>query len=79
MKITPKGFSDPSFLALTLLARTASNLRAALILLDAKQIVEARTIARCCLENLYWIVGLAEDGDKRTQSQASHRTGNLCR
>ncbi|MBT2854216.1 hypothetical protein HIQ35_11870, partial [Staphylococcus coagulans] len=64
VKITPKGFADPSFLALTLLARTASNLKATLILLNAKQIVEARTIARCSLENLYWIVGLAEDGDK---------------
>ena len=64
VKITSKGFAGPSFIALTLLARTASNLKAALILLDARQIVEARTIARCCLENLYWIVGIAEDGDK---------------
>ncbi|MBW7965524.1 hypothetical protein [Bradyrhizobium sp. BR 10261] len=43
---------------------------AALILLDAKQIVEARTIARCCLENLYWIVGLAEDGDNFVEQMA---------
>jgi len=77
VKITPKGFADPSFLALTLLARTASNLKAALVLLDAKQIVEARTITRCCLENLYWVIGVAEDGDKFVKrmrdDELSHR------
>lgn len=77
VKITPKGFADPSFLALALLARTASNLKAALILLDARQIVEARTITRCCLENLYWVIGLAEDGDKFVKQmrddELSHR------
>jgi hypothetical protein len=62
VKITEKGFADPSFLALALLARTISNLKGAMILLDATRIVEARTIARCCLENLYWTVGLAEKG-----------------
>ena len=77
VKITPKGFADPQFLALMLLARTASNLKAALILLDSGQIVEARTITRCCLENLYWVVGLAEDGDKFVKQmrddELSHR------
>ncbi|WP_375782994.1 DUF5677 domain-containing protein [Bradyrhizobium sp. Pha-3] len=64
VKITPKGFADPQFLALALLARCVSNLKGALILLDASLIVEARTITRCCLENLYWTVGLAEHGDE---------------
>jgi Family of unknown function (DUF5677) len=63
VKITEKGFADPTYLALTLLARTVSNLKGTMILLDATRIVEARTIARCCLENLYWTVGLAEQGD----------------
>jgi hypothetical protein len=64
VKVTPRGFADPTFLVLTLLARTLSNLNGAMILLEAKRIVEARTIARCCLENLYWVVGLAEDGEE---------------
>ena len=53
----------PTYLALTLLARTISNLKGALILLDARRIVEARTITRCCLENLYWTIALTEKGD----------------
>src|SRR5579871_2305474 len=60
VKITDKGFADPQFLALALLARTISNLKGAVILLDALRIVEARTITRSCFENLYWTVGLAE-------------------
>jgi hypothetical protein len=46
-----------------LLARTVSNIKGAVLLLDAHRIVEARTITRCCLENLYWTVGLAEEGE----------------
>jgi hypothetical protein len=61
--ITELGFAEPKFLALTLLARTVSNLKGTRVLLDANRIVEARTIARCCLENLYWMIGLAEKGD----------------
>jgi len=62
--ITKKGFADPKFIALALLIRTVSNLKGAMILLDARRIVEARTITRSCLENLYWTVGLYEEGDK---------------
>lgn len=59
---TEKGFADEKVLALALLARTVSNLKATLLLVDAKRVVEARTIARCVFENLYWVVGLAEEG-----------------
>jgi hypothetical protein len=62
--ITEKGFADPKFIALALLIRTVSNLKGAMILLDARRIVEARTITRSCLENLYWTIGLYEEGDK---------------
>jgi hypothetical protein len=61
--VTPKGFADEKVLGLMLLARTISNLKGALLLISAKQTVEARTITRCCLENLYWTVGLAEEGE----------------
>jgi hypothetical protein len=77
VKITGKVFADPSFLALTLLARTISNLKGAIILLDARRIVEARTITRSCLENLYWTVALAEKGDafvkEMRDDEISHR------
>jgi hypothetical protein len=63
VRITEKGFADPQFLALALLARTISNMKGAVILLDARRIVEARTITRSCFENLYWTIGLAEQGD----------------
>jgi Family of unknown function (DUF5677) len=62
--ITPKGFSDEKVLALTLLARSVSNLKGVLVLLRAQRIVEARTITRCCLENSYWTVALSERGEK---------------
>jgi hypothetical protein len=62
--ITAKGFSDERVLALALLARCVSNLKGVLLLSRAGRIVEARTIARCCLENFYWTVALSEQGEK---------------
>ena len=35
----------------------------AICLLDAKRIVEARIITRSVFENLYWVIGLAEQGE----------------
>jgi hypothetical protein len=58
VSITDKGFADEKVLALALLARTLSHLKGTLLLLREKRIVEARTITRCCYENLYWVVGL---------------------
>jgi hypothetical protein len=63
VQITEKGYADEKFLALTLLARTMSNLKGALLLLHAERIVEARTITRCCFENEYWVVALVEQGE----------------
>jgi len=75
--VTSKGFADEKVLALMLLARTLSNVKGALLLLDAKRVVEARTITRCCFENLYWSIGLAEEGDsfvrKMRDDEMSHR------
>jgi hypothetical protein len=61
--ITERGAADIKVVALTLLARTVSNVKGAMLLLDARRIVEARTVTRSALENLYWTVGLAEEGD----------------
>jgi len=75
--VTIKGFADEKVLALMLLARAVSNMKGTLLLLDAKRIVEARIIARSCLENFYWAVGLAEEDEafvrKMRDDEMSHR------
>jgi hypothetical protein len=67
------------FTGLTLLARTASNLKGALILLDNRRVVEARVLARCCIENALWMAGLATEGDafihEMLSDDAHHRRG----
>ncbi len=77
VQINDKGYSEEKFLALTLLARTMSNLKGALLLLREKRIVEARTITRCCLENKYWVGALSEEGEKFARKmlhdEMSHR------
>lgn len=74
---TEQGFADEKVLALTLLARTVSNVKGASLLLEASRIVEARTITRCVFENLYWIIGLAEEREvfvrKMRDDEMSHR------
>lgn len=74
---TERGYADEKVLALTLLARTISNVKGAILLLDAKRVVEARTITRSVFENLYWIIGLAEEGDafvrKMRDDEMNHR------
>lgn len=75
--VTLKGFADAKVLGLMLLARTLSNVKSVLLLVDGKQIVEARTITRSCLENFYWTAALAEEGDafvrKMRDDEMSHR------
>jgi hypothetical protein len=58
------GTKDPKVVALTLLARTMGNFQAAVLLLDNGHIVEARAMARCCYENLFWIAALTKKGDE---------------
>src|SRR5258708_29419286 len=64
VQITEARAADLKVLALMLLARTLSNLKATLILLREDQIVEARAISRCLYENQYWVLALLKDGDK---------------
>jgi hypothetical protein len=74
---TEKGYRDEKYLALTLLARTMSNLRGALLLLDNRRVIEGRIITRCCLENSYWVAVLVAEGEKfvreMLRDEASHR------
>lgn len=48
--------------ALALLCRTLSNFNGAVLVIEAAMPVEARTLTRCCFENLLW---LAEPAAKR--------------
>jgi hypothetical protein len=56
------GAADPKIVAVLLLIRTLSNFRGTVILLRADRVVEARTVARCCFENLFTIGALREGG-----------------
>jgi len=64
VRLTEKGYGDEKFLALTLLARTISNFRGALLLLDNRRVIEGRIITRSCLENVFWVGSLVEEGEK---------------
>ena len=46
----------------SLLARSLSNIRGAIVLVEAGRLVEARTLVRCCFENEFWLAALAAKG-----------------
>jgi hypothetical protein len=50
---------DPKVLALALLCRTLLNFKGAALMVQSDMVVEARTLTRCCYENLLWIGELA--------------------
>ncbi|HZZ25527.1 MAG TPA: DUF5677 domain-containing protein [Roseiarcus sp.] len=70
---------NEQFTGLTLLARTVSNLKGVLILLDSRRVVEARVLARSCIENALWVAGLAAEGEafirEMLSDDAHHRRG----
>jgi len=70
--VTEEKSADIRVLALMLLARTLSNLRAALALVESGFIVEPKTIARCCFENSYWVGALVKEGNKFRASLVQH-------
>jgi hypothetical protein len=55
---------DPKIMDLTILCRTLSTFKAALILVRANQVMEARMLARPLYENCLWIAALRERGSK---------------
>ena len=74
------GAADPKIVAVLLLTRTLSNFRSTVILLRADRIVEARTVARCCFENLFTIAALREDGQRFVLEMAEdHRASRKAR
>jgi hypothetical protein len=72
VRITEQGSADIRIIGLMLLARTLSNLRAAVALTEGGFIVEAKVIARCCFENSYWVGALVKEGDKFRTSMVQH-------
>lgn len=59
---TEWGAADPKVVAATLLIRTVSNFKGAVILTRARHVVEARVLTRCCFENIFYLAELAERG-----------------
>jgi len=57
---TDKWNRDPKIIGLTILCRTLSTFKAALILVRAGQVMEARMLARPLYENCLWIAALIE-------------------
>jgi hypothetical protein len=55
---------DPKIIGLTILCRTLSTFKAALILVRANQVMEARMLARPLYENCLWIAALRERHSK---------------
>ena len=53
---------DPKIIGLTLLCRSISNFRAALILVRENNVLEARILNRCLHENELWVAALRERG-----------------
>jgi hypothetical protein len=72
VKVTEQGSADIRIIGLTLLARTLSNLRAAVALTEDGFIVEAKVIARCCFENSYWVGALVKEGERFRTSMVQH-------
>lgn len=62
---------DVRLMAVSLIARSLSNMRGTLTMTRDKRIVEARVLARCILENQFWAAGFAEDPDKFRQAMIS--------
>jgi hypothetical protein len=57
---TDKWNRDPKIIGLTILCCTLSTFKAALILVRAGQVMEARMLARPLYENCLWIAALIE-------------------
>jgi hypothetical protein len=62
LQVTEHGLLEPRFLAYLLLCRTYTNFSAAVLLVQRRLVVEARTLTRCCFENAFSVAGLREQG-----------------
>jgi len=62
LTVTENGLLDPKILAFLLLCRTITNYEGVILLVKSRLVVEARTLARCCCENMFLVAGLQEQG-----------------
>lgn len=72
VEITEERSADIRIIGLMLLARTLSNLSAAIAMTESGFIVEAKVIARCCFENSYWVGALVREGEKFRTAMVEH-------
>ena len=62
VELTQDWARDPKIVSLTILCRSISNFRAAMLLAQQRQVVEARALSRCLYENLLWMGALRARG-----------------
>jgi hypothetical protein len=67
---------DPRVVALTLLCRSISNFRAAMLLAQQEQAMESRAMVRLLNENLLWLGALRERGAAFVQNMISDQRHN---
>jgi hypothetical protein len=75
-KMTERGPRDAKIISLAILSRTISNYKGVLALIRAELLVEARTLTRCCYENLLWIAALRDRGDRFVDEMIEDEMGN---
>jgi hypothetical protein len=75
--VTEKEFAEPKILALAMLARTYMNLKGVIAVAQEGLVVEARTLARACFENLFFVPNLIEKGDEFVTAMYDHERRSL--
>jgi len=64
LKVTERRAVDANLIAYLLLVRTQSNFQGVILFAKRGMVVEARTLARCCYENVYYLAGLQKSGQQ---------------
>ncbi len=67
------GGRDPKIVSLALLCRTISNFKGAITMVREGLVTAARTLTRCCYENLIWAAALNERGSEFVADQSESR------
>ncbi len=70
---------DPKIVGLTILCRSISNFRAAVLLVQQEQALEAKALVRLLYENLLWLAALRERGLEFVQDGANERIASVLR
>ncbi|MGH9675556.1 MAG: DUF5677 domain-containing protein [Candidatus Acidiferrum sp.] len=76
VELTQDWARDPKIVALTILCRSISNFRAAMLLVQQQHMMEARALGRCLYENLLWMGALRERGSDFVQDMLKDEAFN---